>query len=137
MRILVDTNVFLDVLMARSEWLTNSRHILDWCDAHPGQGWIAWHTLSNLYYIGAKTVGTEAAHQQIDEILEVFEVATGDTESARLARRLRMGDFEDALQAVAAQSCTADAIITRNLKDFKNSPVKALSPAQFTKLANK
>jgi len=45
MRILVDTNLSLDVLMARREWLKNSQRVLDWCDRHPGSGWIAWHTL--------------------------------------------------------------------------------------------
>jgi predicted nucleic acid-binding protein len=134
MRVLVDTHVFLDVLMERPQWLESSRSVLDWCNAHPGKGWIAWHTLSNLYYIGAKTVGKKAAGQQIDAILEVFQVAAGETSAVRHARTLALPDFEDALQAVAAQTCKAEAIITRNLRDFKKSPVKAISPKQFAKL---
>ena len=134
MRVFVDTNVFLDVLMAREPWLTNARRVLDWCDAHPGGGWLAWHTLSNLYYIGAKTVGSVAAKRQIDAILEVFEVAGGDTVMARRAHSLNMPDFEDALQAVAAEACQAKVIITRNVQDYRNSPVKAISPDQFDEL---
>lgn len=131
MKILVDTNVFLDVLMARPQWQATSRQVLDWCDTHPGNAWIAWHTLSNLYYIGTKSVGAAAAQLQISQILDVFEVAMSDTNGARKALELGMPDFEYALQAVSAQCCAADAIVSRNVKDFQSSPVKALTPAQF------
>ncbi|TVP81690.1 MAG: PIN domain-containing protein [Puniceicoccaceae bacterium] len=131
MRILVDTNVFLDVLMAREPWVRDSRYVLDWADAHPSQAWIAWHSLSNLYYIGMKTVGIATVCHQIDAILETFEVAAGNRESVLRARRLKMPDFEDALQATAAQTCGLDLIVTRNGDDFVHSPVQPITPALF------
>ena len=42
-----------------------------------------------------------------------------------------MPDFEDALQAAAAVACKAQVIITRNVRDFKKSPVPAMTPEQF------
>jgi len=76
-------------------------------------------------------VGKEAAHGQIDEVSGVFEVTAVDTKGARQARSLNLPDFEDALQAVAAIRCSAEAIVTRNVKDFESSPVQAISPARF------
>lgn len=49
MSVLVDTNVFLDVLLERKGLCGESEEILNWCEANPSDAWIAWHTLANLY----------------------------------------------------------------------------------------
>lgn len=134
MSILVDTNIFLDVLFERESLLEESEKILDWCEAHPGEAWIAWHTLANLYYIGEKTAGRTETLTQIDAILRVFEVCPSGSKAARAARALPLADFEDALQSAAAQSAGAGWIVTRNKKDFRNSPVPALLPGEFLRL---
>lgn len=131
MRALVDTNVFLDVLLARENLADESQRVLDWFDANPGDGWIAWHSLANLYYVGVKTVGRTAALAAIDEILRVFEVSPVGSSEARRARNLGMTDFEDALQASAATAARVDYIVTRNTRDFRRSPIKAISPRAF------
>jgi predicted nucleic acid-binding protein len=131
MRALVDTNIFLDVLLARQDLADESQQVLDWFDANPGDGWIAWHTLANLYYVGVKTVGRPAALAAIDEILGVFEVSPVGSSEARRARNLGMTDLEDALQATAATAARVDCIVTRNTKDFRRSPIKAMSPRTF------
>jgi hypothetical protein len=58
-------------------------------------------------------------------------VVGGDTEAARAAIRSGFPDFEDALQSVCAGKFDADFIVTRNVKDFKLSRIKALAPADF------
>ena len=134
MRALVDTNVFLDVLLARKGLADESQQVLDWFEGHPGNGWIAWHTLSNLYYIGWKTAGRDKALAVIDEILATFEVCPVASTEARRARNLDMADFEDALQARAAIAARAESIVTRNSRDFRKSPVKAITPRAFLAL---
>lgn len=131
MRILVDTNLFLDVLLDRKDLANESQTVLDWCESHPGSGWIAWHTLANLYYIGARQTSPREAAQFIDDILAVFDVCPTDSATARRARTLNMADFEDALQAAAAQNADLNLIVTRNIRDFRNSPIPAHTPPQF------
>jgi len=131
MKVLVDTNIFLDVLLDRKGLTEESQRLLDWCDAHPGDAWIAWHTLSNLYYIGARCSGKSEALAQIDAILNVFEVCPCGSREARAARALPLADFEDALQVAAAMAGDIDWIVSRNKKDFRNSPVPALLPGEF------
>jgi len=133
MRILVDTNIFLDTLMDREGLAQASQEVLDWCGAHPGEAWIAWHTLSNLFYIGAKTVGRTDAMKYLDAILLAFEIAPCGSSSARFARSLGMADFEDALQVAAAAEADAKLIVTRNAKDFERSPIRAAKPGRFLK----
>lgn len=134
MRALVDTNIFLDVLLARQGLVQESRDVLDWFERHPGDGWIAWHTLANLYYVGWKTAGRTQTLTAIDEVLGVFEVCPVASAEARRARNLGMSDFEDALQASAALAARVEVIVTRNTRDFRKSPVKALSPRAFLAL---
>lgn len=136
MKVLIDTNILLDVLLDREEFADESQVILDWCEAHPDSGWIAWHTLANLYYIGVRIAGKENAERFVDEVLEVFEICAADTLAAKSARSMPIGDFEDALQVAAAQKAQLDAIITRNKKDFRGSVVPALLPKEFLESQN-
>ncbi|MCC5806067.1 MAG: hypothetical protein JJU00_07025 [Opitutales bacterium] len=105
--------------------------MLDWCERHLGRAWIAWHTLANLHCIGLKTAGKEEAELFVDEILEVFEVCPVDSSAARTARVLPLSDFEDALQVAAALKARVRYIVTRSKRDFRLSPVPAVTPAEF------
>ena len=64
----------------------------------------------------------------IVQLTHIVEVATTDTEGVRYAASLPMEDFEDAMQVAAARGCGATRIVTRNLKDYKKSPIPAISP---------
>ena len=131
MRALVDTNIFLDTLLSREGLADESQRVLDWFDDNPGEGWIAWHTLANLYYVGIKAVGRDNALAAIDEILGVFQVCPVASAEARRARHLGMPDLEDALQASAAMAAHVECIVTRNTRDYRKSPVHALTPRAF------
>jgi hypothetical protein len=68
---------------------------------------------------------------EIDRILTWAQIAPVDSSSALRARLLAFGDFEDAMQCVSAENCRADLIVTRNVKDFKKSPIPSFSPDEF------
>ncbi len=55
-------------------------------------------------------------------------VATTGTDAIQYAAKLPMADFEDAMQVAAARACGAQYIITRNLADFRRSPIPAIAP---------
>ena len=67
----------------------------------------------------------------IRRMLGWADVAQTSKADALAALDLPMGDFEDALQVAAAMACGAQFVITRNERDFKNSPVPPLSPDDF------
>ena len=64
-------------------------------------------------------------------IFETFGVADEGGSELSAARGYGINDFEDALVAAAAVSAGCDCIITRNIKDFAESPVRAISPTDF------
>jgi len=63
--------------------------------------------------------------------MSFVEAIGGDTELAAEAIRAGFADFEDALESVCAKQFEADFIVTRNVKDYKPSSIKAISPADF------
>lgn len=128
MKILIDCDVLLDVMAGREKFLADSARVLDACETGKIHGAIAWHTLANAYYLAAD--GRQAL-KFFDDLLSFVGVVGGDTEAARAAVHSGFADFEDALQSVCAAKFEADFIVTRNVKDYRQSRIKAVAPAEF------
>lgn len=126
MKILIDTNILLDVALRRSPFFEDSAAVLDWAETNPRQAAVAWHSIANLAYLLKQD-----ARAFIGELLAFVEVASGDTASVRQALAMPTKDLEDALQTSAALHFGATFIVSRNTADFKKPPVSAITPAQF------
>jgi hypothetical protein len=64
-------------------------------------------------------------------MLTHFEIAAADKTSFVRARKMEISDFEDGVVASLAELTGCDFIVTRNISDFKKSPVKSLTPEEF------
>ena len=104
--------------------------LLDQIEQGAERAYIAWHSVSNLYYIVAPARGGLSARDFIVELTRFVEVATTGTEAIRYAAGLPMGDFEDAMQVAAARACGARHIVTRNVRDYERSPIRAIDPQE-------
>ena len=133
MKILVDTDVLIDVALGRPDFGPDSRAVVDWCEQTPGTAVIAWHTVSNLFYLIRAARSDSFARSFIDDLIKVITVTSGGTEGVRQALAMRMNDLEDALQVAASISGNADHIITRNTADYRGSVIPALTPREFLK----
>lgn len=129
MKVLLDSDVLLDVALARAPHLTASADVLRWAEAG-GTAAVAWHSLTNCAYLLK-----DSGRPFLEQLLTIVAVATVGTAEAKRALALPMRDIEDAFQSAAALGWGADFIITRNLSDYRHSPVRALSPAAFLKLS--
>ena len=76
-------------------------------------------------------IGREAQDAAVDFILNNFTIVPCDKTILSSARTLRFADYEDAVVAAAAKKAQCAYIITRNKRDFANSPVPALTPGEF------
>lgn len=101
----------------------------------PGTAFVAWHSLSNFYYLVSPTRGKHQTKDFLLDLTRFIHVAPTTTESLLFAGGLNMRDFEDAMQVAAAVACQAGIIATRNLRDYARSPIRAAEPkmvmAQF------
>ena len=121
----------MDVALGRPDFGPDSRAVVDWCEQTPGTGVIAWHTVSNLFYLICAARSDSFARSFIGDLIKVVTVTSDGTEGVRQALAMRMNDLEDALQVAAAISGSADHIITRNTVDYRGSIVPALTPREF------
>ena len=126
MKILIDTNILLDVALARPAFYADSARVLDWAELNPKQAAVAWHSISNIAYLVKKD-----ARAFIEDLLLFMEVAAGDTATVRQALAMPTKDLEDALQASAAIEFGAELIVTRDVKDYKKLPIQVMTPAAF------
>ncbi len=131
MRVLVDTNVLLDVLGRRQpHWLTASRV---WTLAETGQlrACISAISYNNIYYIVRKWGGREPAESALRLLRDIFE--TVDLTQKVLIQAMDSGlpDFEDAIQYFSAVHISADFIITRNADDFPQAGPIVMAPGEW------
>jgi predicted nucleic acid-binding protein len=131
MTVLVDTNVLLDVALGRHPFFEAAVRSLRHCRRYH-QTLVAWHTLPTLYYLMLRNKTCEAGARQFCRDLTAWaRVADANHASVLAALDSPLKDFEDALQAAAADAAGADVIQTRNVKDFEGSPVRAVTPDAF------
>ncbi len=128
--ILLDTDVLIDIALDRRPHSGPASELLDRIEHGAESAYIAWHSVSNLYYIVTPVRGGVSARDFIVELTRFVTVATTDTEAVRYAAELPMADFEDAMQVAAARACGARHIITRNVRDYERSPIRAVDPQE-------
>jgi predicted nucleic acid-binding protein len=134
-KILIDTNVVLDVALSRPGLHEASGTVVAWSLNHAGSAVLAVHSLATVYYLMGRVTDAATAREFIGDLVAGMDIALVDTAGVSRALKLPLGDFEDALIAVAAENAGATHIVTRNLSDFRKSPVKAVTPEDFIRLA--
>lgn len=137
MRPLLDTNVLVDVALRRPGLHEASGATVAWCLNHPGSGLLAVHSLATFSYLVGRAAGPAKAREFIADLIEGTDIARLDNAEVKRALAFPLTDFEDALIAAAAESSAATHIVTRNTADFRRSPVKAVTPEDFVRLAAK
>ena len=134
--ILLDTDVLVDVALDREDHADSAARLLDRVENGEVRAAVAWHSMSNLYYLVAPAHGGVRTRDFIVQLVSFVDVAKTGTEEMRYAAGLSLADFEDAMQVAAARACGARWIVTRNLRDYTRSPIPAISPSQaLTELA--
>lgn len=131
--ILLDTDVLIDVALDRPPHAEGAARLLTLLEQRPRIAFVAWHTLSNFYYLVSPARGGDDARQFLMDLTRFVSVAPTDTDAFHFAATLPLKDFEDAMQVAAAWSTGATCIATRNVKDFRSSPIPAKEPAKLVR----
>ena len=131
MKLLIDANILLDVLQRRIPHYRDSALIWKLCETRQVEGWVSALTLANLVYVMRRELTPEQIEDVLCRLELIFRVADLSAQDIALAAAYRWSDYEDALQSVAAERIHADAIITRNARDFRSSKIIARTPAEF------
>ena len=123
---LLDTNILLDVVLDRRPFSASASELLKVIQERNEAAYVAWHSVSILYYVVSRDLGDSEARDFILDISRFVSVPTTGTEDLLYAASLPMRDFEDAMQVAAARACGATYIVTRNARDYARSPIPAI-----------
>ena len=132
MKILVDTNVIMDQILKREPFYYDSNRVIQMCLDNKIEGYLAAHTITNLFYMLRKTFSNNERREIILDLFNTFNVEAINT--SKLIRALineNFKDFEDRLQIECAIAIEADYIITRDKNDFSDSEISCVTPAEF------
>ena len=132
MKVLIDTNIILDVALERQPFYSDSQQVLSRVYRQQIDGYISASTFSDIYYIIRKEIGRESSIDFLRRIVTFCQVATVDRSVIAMALTANIRDFEDAIQYSTAVVNNLDAIVTRNPQDFPTEVVtpRILTPSQ-------
>jgi predicted nucleic acid-binding protein len=134
-KVLIDTDVLLDFFFDREPHSASATTILSLCEKGLLEGFITPVIISNLYYLLRKTARHEDVIKRLRELLSIIHILPMDELVVRQSLDSVFKDLEDALQNYAAvNSELIKTIITRNIKDYRNSEIDFLTPDNFVKL---
>ncbi|HQI46208.1 MAG TPA: PIN domain-containing protein, partial [Bacteroidales bacterium] len=96
------------------------------------KGCVSSLTFSNLYYVLRKFGTHKKVISNLKVLSEMVDILKVDGEIVKSALNSDFNDFEDSIQYFAAQEHKkVDCIITRNIKDYKNSSLPVMTPELF------
>ena len=133
MKILIDTNIILDLIQSREPFSDNASNIINSCVKKENEGYISAHSLSDIFFILRKDKTVEERKALILNLCSFFIVIPEDKNFyTTVCQNNDWNDLEDGLQMKCADFENLDYIVTRDAgKGFNNSPVKVISAENF------
>ena len=137
MKVIIDTNVAMDLMERRQDFIEDAAKVFTICSSELVEGYLTPNSVVDIHYLLRRAI-----HNENDvrsslgfwlELMEITDLIQCDIEDALESDMI---DFEDAVMAMVAKRCGIDYIVTRNVDDFKNSPVPAVTPKEFIGIAN-
>lgn len=132
-KVYFDTNILLDIALDRKPFVNDALILLELIENKKIFGYINSLSVVNIHYLVSKQKGKDIANQLIKDILQFFDVVNVDKKIIIEAINSTFIDFEDAVQEFSAVNSGIEIILTRNIKDFKNTNIIVLAPEQFLK----
>lgn len=136
-KVLIDTDVILDLFFDREPFSENAAKILALCEKKVIAGFVTPVIISNVYYLLSQKAKQEKVIEKLKILLSIIDILIIDKNSILTALNSDFKDFEDALQNYAAeQNGEINLIVTRNTKDYKKSELGVMNPEELLKFIN-
>ncbi|MDR2313023.1 MAG: PIN domain-containing protein [Spirochaetaceae bacterium] len=130
----IDSGVILDVALAREPFVSESKTVLVMAQLRHFLGFTSSVCAANLYYFLRKNTGDRQARDFLSRLLSFVRVLPADHQLMIDALKSPVGDFEDALQCIAARRNNCTCIITRNAEDYREASACVYTPGEFLRL---
>jgi predicted nucleic acid-binding protein len=128
MKVLIDTNVLLDFLLAREPFKKDAEDLFTAIDSGQIIGFVTATTLTDIFYIARKhTRSLELAREAVASTLDTMTICPINRNVLETAFASGLTDFEDAIQIYSAIAQNLDTIVTRDAKGFVSSTIPVYS----------
>lgn len=128
----IDTNIILDALLKREPWCEAAEKVILLAASKKVSASITANTVTDIYYIVSRNTGDKSkAREAVADLAKLMDFTTVEKSDCVKAVSSPVDDYEDALLSVCAAKSKSKFIITRNVKDFEKSTVKAITPDEF------
>lgn len=137
MRLLIDTNVILDYLLARAGYEQDAKRVFSLAAYDESYEFVSSSAVTDIYYhVNKELHNTFEAQNRLRELLQILTVLDVTQENILQALDMRWKDFEDAVQYAVALANHIDIVITRNKKDYESNAIPVMTPGEFLFLLN-
>ena len=135
-KVFLDTNVFLDLLLERGTLADASETILTWCEEGQIIGVTSSVSIANIYYVVRKHRSSKAeAKKVVRKILGFIGISAITKKDLLLSIESDFNDFEDAIQYYSALNIDdLNFILTKNVKDYTQSTIPIITPENFVSM---
>ena len=135
MKLLIDTNVVLDVLLRREPFFRTAAEVLNLTQRDEVREYVSASAITDIYYIANKQMkDRDAVRDLLKRLLMVVSVVAVSEREIQNALNLAWGDFEDSVQYSVALLNEMDGIVTRNPSDYQEANMRIWLPEQALEL---
>lgn len=131
MKVFLDSNVLLDLLLGREEFLEDVKWILELSMNKEYTLYTSSLVIANIHYLISKVMNTQHAIEKVEKLLSFLKVLNVGEKEIKSSISSNFKDFEDGIQNFSAINSDMEIIVTRNIKDFKHSKLSILTPKEF------
>jgi predicted nucleic acid-binding protein len=131
-RVFVDTNILIDLLADRKPFSKFAVELFQKAENEEVKLFASSHSIATTHYLLNKHIEDKELREILLSLTDYVTVVAIDSNIIKKGLKSKHADFEDSLQIFAASAVeNIDYIVTRNLKDFKDSAVRAISPDEL------
>jgi len=131
MKVLLDTNIVLDLLLQREPFALDAMEIFSLIEFKKLNGYLCATTITTIYYLISKSLKRDQADLVVEDLLQLFNIAEVNKEILFSSLKNNGKDFEDSVLYTSAKFSGVDIIVTRDKKGFTNSNVLVQEPKEF------
>ena len=132
MKILIDTNIVLDVMLRREPFYKMLLEILSLAKKDDVEEYVSASAITDIYYLAYRQLRDKGMVRKLmKELLTVVSVASVSEQEIENALSLEWNDFEDSVQYSVAFLQEMEGIVTRNPSDYKEAKIKIWKPEEL------
>jgi predicted nucleic acid-binding protein len=133
-KVFVDTNILVDLIADRKPFSKFAIQLFLKAEERKIKLYASSHSIASTHYLFKKYIDEKDLREVLFNILDYLNIIAIDLDVLKKGLKSKHKDFEDALQIISAYSIEKiDCIVTRNIKDFKESEIRVLSPDELIK----